>query len=115
MSNVIKRPSKKNVISSDSDVSTDDGRVESESEEEIISSSRNFAANQFLPDLLKKKMSLNPDPQVNTGVERNEITHENGRLLHIQSKNIVEQGVGDCFQKKSENNLFLDSKIRLLY
>ena len=108
MSNIIKRPSKKNVISSDSDVSTDDGRVESESEEEIISSSRNFAANQFLPDVLKKKMSLNPDPQVNTGVERNEITHENGRLLHIQSKNIVEQGVGDCFQKKSENNLFLE-------
>ena len=90
VSNIIKRPSKKNVISSDSDVSTDDGRVESESEEEIISSSRNFAANQFLPDFSKKKISLNPDPQVNTAVERNEIIHEDGSLLHIQGKNIVD-------------------------
>ena len=111
MSNIIKRPSKKNVISSDSDVSTDDGRVESESEEEIISSSRNFAANQFLPDFSKKKISLNPDPQVNTAVERNEIIHEDGSLVHIQSKNIVEEGVDDCFQKKLETNLFLEKSL----
>ena len=87
-------------------MSSNDGRVESESEEEIISSNRNFTANQLLPDFFKKKMSLNPDPQVNKGVERNEITRENGSLLHIQNKNIVEEGVGNYFQKNSENDLF---------